>query len=69
MEFAEDVDLKKVAAWAEHYTGADLQSLIYSAQLEAIHSLIDDNGLEGGVSLMEIQIERECLFNELFRNT
>lgn len=38
---ADDVDLDEIAEWTEFYSGADLQALVYSAQLEAIHSVID----------------------------
>lgn len=38
-----DVDLQDVAEWCEHYTGADLQAMLYNAQLEAIHRSIDLN--------------------------
>ncbi|KAJ3230510.1 Peroxisome biosynthesis protein pex1 [Chytriomyces hyalinus] len=37
-----DLDLKKYSGACEHFTGADLQGLIYSAQLEAIHEQIDE---------------------------
>lgn len=38
-----DVDLQDVAEWCEHYTGADLQAMLYNAQLEAIHRSIELN--------------------------
>jgi peroxin-1 len=38
-----DVNLQDVAEWCEHYTGADLQAMLYNAQLEAIHRSIDLN--------------------------
>ncbi|KAJ3241072.1 Peroxisome biosynthesis protein pex1 [Chytriomyces hyalinus] len=37
-----ELDLKKYSGACEHFTGADLQGLIYSAQLEAIHEQIDE---------------------------
>ncbi|KAL6065431.1 Peroxisome biosynthesis protein pex1 [Balamuthia mandrillaris] len=37
---AEDVRLNELAEWTEYYTGADLQALMYSAQLEAIHGVL-----------------------------
>ncbi len=38
-----DVDLQEVAEWCEHYTGADLQAMLYNAQLEAIHRSVELN--------------------------
>jgi len=43
LDLAEDVDLLRVAESCEYFSGADLQALMYSAQLEAIHSLIDED--------------------------
>lgn len=42
MSFAPDVDLQLVATWTQHCTGADLQALLYNAQIEAIHQRLDD---------------------------
>jgi len=36
-----DVDLNDVAAATEGFSGADLQALLYSAQLEVVHESID----------------------------
>ncbi len=36
------LDFDAVASWCEHYTGADLQALLYNAQLESIHALVGD---------------------------
>ena len=36
-----DVDLNDVAATTEGFSGADLQALLYSAQLEVVHESID----------------------------
>jgi SpoVK/Ycf46/Vps4 family AAA+-type ATPase len=41
LDLADDVDFEAVASWCENYTGADLQALLYNAQLEAIHETID----------------------------
>jgi len=38
-----DVDLREVGEWSEHYTGADLQAMLYNAQLEAIHRSVELN--------------------------
>lgn len=41
IRLADDVSLEEVAKWCEYYTGADLQALLYNAQLQAIHDLLD----------------------------
>jgi peroxin-1 len=38
-----DVQLERLASITDGYTGADLQALLYNAQLEVIHSLIDND--------------------------
>ncbi|MCJ1364259.1 Peroxisome biosynthesis protein pex1 [Acarospora aff. strigata] len=40
-------DLVEVARRTEGYSGADLQALIYNAQLEAIHDVLGDHGTQG----------------------
>jgi len=37
------IDMNTLAQRTEGYTGADLQALIYNAQLDAIHSAIEDS--------------------------
>nr|CAG8451435.1 5079_t:CDS:10 [Entrophospora candida] len=41
MELSEDVDLDEYSKKCEHYSGADLQALLYNAHLEAIHDIIN----------------------------
>jgi peroxin-1 len=41
IRLTDDVSLDEVAKWCQYYTGADLQALLYNAQLQAIHDLID----------------------------
>ena len=41
MNLASDVQLSQVAKWAENCTGADLQALLYNAQLESIHERLE----------------------------
>jgi len=36
-----EVNLSEVSEQCMNYTGADLQALVYNAQLEAIHEVID----------------------------
>ena len=38
---ADDVDLKVIAQATDGFTGADLQALVYNANLEAVHESID----------------------------
>ncbi|KAJ3074588.1 Peroxisome biosynthesis protein pex1 [Podochytrium sp. JEL0797] len=45
LRISESLDLMAYAARCEDFTGADLQGLIYSAQLEAIHEQIGDVGV------------------------
>ncbi|KAM9308068.1 peroxisomal ATPase PEX1 [Gastrophryne carolinensis] len=51
MALDEEVDLQRLAALTDNFTGADLKALLYNAQLEAIHSglapgapRVQDNG-------------------------
>jgi len=37
LDLQEDVCLEDIAVEAEHFSGADLQALLYTAQLKAIH--------------------------------
>ncbi|XP_054282116.1 peroxisomal ATPase PEX1 [Macrosteles quadrilineatus] len=43
LRLSADVDLAKVAAQTEHYTGADLQAVLYSAQMIAYDTLHQDS--------------------------
>uniref|UniRef100_A0A8C1QGV9 Peroxisomal ATPase PEX1 n=1 Tax=Cyprinus carpio TaxID=7962 RepID=A0A8C1QGV9_CYPCA len=45
---AADVDLEQIAVATELFTGADLKALLYNAQLEAIHSIVNLYGLFSG---------------------
>ena len=38
---ADDVDLETIARVTDGFTGADLQALVYNANLEAVHETID----------------------------
>lgn len=44
---ADDVDLDSVAACTEHFSGADLQALLYTAQLEVVHEVFPQDELQG----------------------
>jgi peroxin-1 len=37
----EDFNLDDIAAATEHFTGADLQALLYTAQIDALHEVLD----------------------------
>lgn len=41
MTLADDVDLEAIAQATDGFTGADLQALVYNANLEAVHETID----------------------------
>ena len=41
MSLADDVDLGAIARATDGFTGADLQALVYNANLEAVHEAID----------------------------
>ena len=41
MKLQNTADLKLIAHNTEHYTGADLKAVLYSAQLRAAHRLLD----------------------------
>lgn len=41
MTLADDVDLEVIARATDGFTGADLQALVYNANLEAVHETID----------------------------
>lgn len=45
MALADDVDLEDVARATDGFTGADLQALVYNANLEAVHETIDQKPL------------------------
>jgi peroxin-1 len=36
-----EVSLQEVAKWCQYYSGADLQALLYNAQLQAVHEMLD----------------------------
>ncbi|KAF9648393.1 AAA-domain-containing protein [Thelephora ganbajun] len=42
---ADDVDLEAIARATDGFTGADLQALVYNANLEAVHETIDEKPL------------------------
>ena len=51
MTLADDVDLESIARATNGFTGADLQALVYNANLEAVHETIDQkppNDVSGG---------------------
>jgi len=41
MTISSSVDFDEIAAQTEGFSGADLQALVYNANLEAVHSLLD----------------------------
>lgn len=44
---ADDVDLESVAARTDHFSGADLQALLYTAQLEVVHEVFPEDEHQG----------------------
>ena len=56
------VDLRDISRRAEGYTGADLQALLYNAQIEAVHDVIDagrrDDRREGAPVVTMDHVER-----------
>lgn len=44
---ADDVDLESIAARTEHFSGADLQALLYTAQLEVVHEVFPEDEHQG----------------------
>lgn len=51
MNIDPEVDLYQVALKTDGYSGADLQAVMYNAYLDAIHDVIDVDGLGGGEDL------------------
>lgn len=52
----------------DKFTGADVQSLLYSAQLKALHSIMNTHGFDKEKSNFEIQVSEQDLldtFNEM----
>ena len=47
MTLADSVDLDEVAQATEGFSGADLQALVYNAQLEIIHETISASSPDG----------------------
>ncbi|EEC00972.1 peroxisome biogenesis factor, putative [Ixodes scapularis] len=41
---ADDVDLASVARRTDHFSGADLQALLYTSQLEVVHEVFPEKG-------------------------
>ncbi len=69
MTLSESVDLEEVARATEGFSGADLQALVYNAQLEIIHETIaasssaGDGGATGNTEDEEQDIEYEVLLS------
>nr|CAG8452949.1 8322_t:CDS:10 [Entrophospora candida] len=61
MELSEDVDLDEYSKKCEHYSGADLQALLYNAHLEAIHDIINSERILEGSD--EIDTTKFVSFN------
>ena len=54
MTLSEDVDLKKLSVECTGYTGADLQALLYNAQLNAVHDVLDGEGGESSQAVPRV---------------
>ncbi|XP_044266288.1 peroxisome biogenesis factor 1 [Tribolium madens] len=44
LNFSNDVNLEKIASATEGFSGADLQAVLYSAQLDSVKDLLQDEG-------------------------
>ncbi len=44
-----DVNLRELASRTPHFTGADLKAMLYNAQLQAVHAVLDER-TRGGVA-------------------
>ncbi len=51
---SEDVSLSEIANSTDYFTGADLQALLYNAQLKAIHQLIPSTNISHSNTSEEI---------------
>lgn len=49
-----DVDLEKLAEITEGFTGADLQSVIYTAQLSTLECLLEENEVRIFVVIQDV---------------
>ena len=43
MPFDEEVDLEEIAEKTDGFTGADLKAVLYNAQLQAAHAVLDSD--------------------------
>lgn len=43
LQLSSDVDLAEIARATQGFSGADLQAVLYSAQLDAVKGLLDDD--------------------------
>lgn len=43
LNLTSDVNLKEIARACEGYSGADLQAILYTAQLEAVTGFLEDD--------------------------
>jgi peroxin-1 len=49
MKLSTDVDLSEVARATDGFSGADLQAVLYSAQLDSVKGLLEDE-VSGAIS-------------------
>lgn len=49
VKFSVDVNLRDLAVRTPHFTGADLKAMLYNAQLQAAHAMLDRR-VERGVA-------------------
>lgn len=54
MNLGTDVDLEKLAEITEGFTGADLQSVIYTAQLSTLECLLEENEVRIFVDIQDV---------------
>lgn len=70
MKLATDVDLQRLASQCNHYSGADLQALLYNAQLLAVHEILDSpqashRNVEAKSDFLIVQENPTCTKEEL----
>jgi peroxin-1 len=57
LHLASDIDMEEIAQATDGYTGADLQALVYNANLEVIHADIVTPSTNGASAAQEEPVE------------
>lgn len=56
LKLSEDVDLRALSAATEGFTGADLQSIVYTAQLSSLEFLLGDSQVRIGMPMNNVPV-------------